>query len=68
MPRVPLRFEMRTSDALVTSLMYCHPPTHGLPSPYPCTPTQLMLFSGGDDTEVKMWDLVDKTCTATFKV
>ena len=31
-------------------------------------PPKLMLFSSGDDAEVRMWDLVDKTCTATFKV
>ena len=29
---------------------------------------QLMLFSGGDDAEVRVWDLVEKTCTATLKV
>ncbi len=31
-------------------------------------PKQLMLFSGGDDSEVRVWDLVEKNCTATLKV
>ena len=34
----------------------------------PCLCLQLMLFSGGDDAEVRVWDLVEKTCTATLKV
>jgi WD40 repeat protein len=31
-------------------------------------PKQLMLISGGDDGDVRVWDLVTKTCTATLKV
>lgn len=30
-------------------------------------PKQLMLFSGGDDSMVNVWDLVDKSCVATLK-
>ena len=31
-------------------------------------PKQLLLFSGGDDSEVRVWDLVDKSCVVVFKV
>lgn len=31
-------------------------------------PRQLQLFSSGDDTEVRIWDLVDKSCVAVLKV
>ena len=31
-------------------------------------PKQLMVISGGDDAEVRIWDLVTKTCMATLKV
>lgn len=31
-------------------------------------PKQLMVISGGDDAEVRVWDLVTKTCMATLKV
>eukprot|EP00955_Chlamydomonas_euryale_P056573 356470-Chlamydomonas_euryale.AAC.4 len=31
-------------------------------------PKQHLLFSGGDDAEVRVWDLVEKRCVATFKV
>lgn len=31
-------------------------------------PKQLLLFSGGDDTEVRVWDLVEKRCVATLQV
>eukprot|EP00967_Tisochrysis_lutea_P011245 scaffold12726_cov20-Tisochrysis_lutea.AAC.2 len=31
-------------------------------------PKQLQLFSGGDDSEVRVWDLVEKRCTATLQV
>ena len=31
-------------------------------------PKQLMVISGGDDGDVRIWDLVTKTCTATLKV
>ena len=31
-------------------------------------PKQLMVVSGGDDAEVRVWDLVTKTCMATLKV
>ena len=31
-------------------------------------PKQLMVISGGDDSDVRIWDLVTKTCPATLKV
>lgn len=31
-------------------------------------PKQLLLFTGGDDAEVCVWDLVEKRCTAKLKV
>ncbi len=31
-------------------------------------PKQLLLFSAGDDAEVRVWDLVTKECVAVFKV
>ena len=31
-------------------------------------PKQLMVISGGDDAQVRIWDLVTKTCMATLKV
>ena len=31
-------------------------------------PKQLMLVSAGEDAEVRVWDLVDKSCVATLKV
>ena len=31
-------------------------------------PKQLLLFSAGDDSEVRVWDLVEKKCTAVLKV
>ncbi len=30
-------------------------------------PKQLMLVSAGEDAEVRVWDLVDKSCVATLK-
>lgn len=30
-------------------------------------PKQLMLFSAGDDADVRVWDLVDKSCVAVLK-
>lgn len=30
-------------------------------------PKQLMLISAGEDAEVRVWDLVDKSCVATLK-
>ena len=30
-------------------------------------PKQLMLISAGEDAEVHVWDLVDKSCVATLK-
>lgn len=30
-------------------------------------PKQLMLYSAGDDTDVRVWDLVTKSCTVTLK-
>jgi U3 small nucleolar RNA-associated protein 13 len=31
-------------------------------------PKQLLLFSAGDDAQVRVWDLVTKECTAVLKV
>jgi WD40 repeat protein len=31
-------------------------------------PKQLTVLSGGDDAEVRVWDLVDKSCIAVLKV
>ena len=31
-------------------------------------PKQLQLFSGGDDAEVRVWDLVTKACVGNLKV
>jgi WD40 repeat protein len=31
-------------------------------------PKQMQLYSGGDDGEVRVWDLVSKTCKATLQV
>lgn len=31
-------------------------------------PKQLQLYSGSDDGEVRIWDLVDKSCVAVLKV
>ena len=31
-------------------------------------PKQLLLFSASDDSEVRVWDLVEKKCTAVLKV
>jgi U3 small nucleolar RNA-associated protein 13 len=31
-------------------------------------PKQLLLFSAGDDAEVRVWDLVTKECVAVLKV
>ena len=30
-------------------------------------PKQLMLISAGEDAELRVWDLVDKSCVATLK-
>ena len=30
-------------------------------------PKQLMLITAGEDAEVRVWDLVDKSCVATLK-
>jgi U3 small nucleolar RNA-associated protein 13 len=30
-------------------------------------PTQLLLATGGDDSQVRVWDLVSKTCVATLQ-
>ena len=31
-------------------------------------PKQLMLVTSGDDADVRVWDLVNKTCVAVLKV
>ena len=31
-------------------------------------PKDLMLFSGGEDSDVRVWDLNTKSCVATLKV
>ena len=31
-------------------------------------PKQLMIISAGDDAEVRVWDLITKSCAATLKV
>lgn len=31
-------------------------------------PKQLMLVTSGDDTDVRVWDLVTKSCVAVLKV
>ena len=31
-------------------------------------PKQLMVISAGDDAEVRVWDLITKSCAATLKV
>ncbi len=31
-------------------------------------PKQLMLVTAGEDAEVRVWDLVDKSCVAVLKV
>ena len=31
-------------------------------------PKDLMLFSGGEDADVRVWDLNTKSCVATLKV
>ncbi len=30
-------------------------------------PSQLLLISGGDDSQIKIWDLISKTCVATLQ-
>jgi U3 small nucleolar RNA-associated protein 13 len=30
-------------------------------------PSQLLLVSGGDDSQIKIWDLISKTCVATLQ-
>lgn len=31
-------------------------------------PKQLMLVTSGDDSDVRVWDLVNKSCVAVLKV
>jgi WD40 repeat protein len=31
-------------------------------------PRELMVITAGDDAEVRVWDLITKTCVATLKV
>lgn len=31
-------------------------------------PKQLMIISAGDDAEVRVWDLITKSCAGTLKV
>jgi hypothetical protein len=31
-------------------------------------PKQLMVISAGDDADIRVWDLITKSCAATLKV